>query len=139
VGNWARDLDSAYAHDRLAGKTLAEAEAIFAGPPLLACEDLDSMDAIPFQYYVHAMENLLLSEASRAQPDGASCFLRLIDRKLKSEPDVILAALPKLLDSVIAIAERQVFFEAPPEIYGEFRGISDSIVAEYKRQIETDA
>jgi len=68
------------------------------------------MPAIPFQYYIHAMKNFLLSDASREEADGASCYLRLIERKVKNEPTLILPVLPELFDSVRIIADRQSFY-----------------------------
>jgi len=37
-GDWKGDLDIAYAHDRVIGKTMVEAEFVFASAPLGACE-----------------------------------------------------------------------------------------------------
>lgn len=133
-GEWQEDLDAAHTHNRFAGRTLEEAEQLFAAFPLGASEDLESMPRVPFRFYLRALASYVLSEASRGEPDGASCFLRTIERKLADEPGIVLPMMPWLLDSLRQVAARQSFYESDLDIYGDFAQAVAAILAACERQ-----
>ena len=132
-GEWKDDLDLRYAHKNFAGKSISEAIDLFVKHSLHYQEDLQWMPIVPFQFYIHAYKEYILSERSRDDSDGASCYLRLIKQKLENEPDHVLNIFELLLPSLEAVADRQDFYEANTEIYGDFRKILSSICKLYNK------
>jgi len=132
-GNWKDDLDVRYAHGNFAGKSISEAIELFVEHSLHYQEDLQWMPIIPFQFYIHAYMEYIISERSKEDSDGASCYLRLIKLKLENEPEQVLNIFELLLPSLRAVADRQNFYDANIEIYGDFKEIFSSICRLYNK------
>jgi hypothetical protein len=134
-GIWRADLDESAAHQTFSGKTIAEAERLFSlhsAAAINRADELRSMPPIPFRYYILAFRDFVLSAMSKANADGASCYLHLLRDKLKWNPAAIVPVMPALLSSVKAVAERQSFYEAPISIYGSFPDLRDEVLRLYE-------
>jgi hypothetical protein len=87
-------------------------------------EDLRFMPAVPFQYYMLAFRNFVLSEAALedelVSADAAHCFLELVASKLTTDPGSILPIVWDLLPAVESVAAQQDRYRAPVAIYGNF-------------------
>lgn len=116
------DLDVKHLHKLFFGKSNAEVEKYFANGR--AIERMDELLFAPrrvFQYYVHAFIGYLMSEKAKGDPDAASPFLALLAARETRDPGSVAAIFPALARSVDFVASHQEYFEAPPEIYGDFR------------------
>src|SRR5512145_1265569 len=83
------DLDAKWAFDTFLGKSFSEAEAMFQSNALYYQEDLQSMPAIPLNFYAPALIKYITSERARGDSDGASSFLRLVIWILKTNRTVL--------------------------------------------------
>lgn len=113
------DLDIPYAYRHFAGKTFEEAVALFRQNAICYQEDVMFMPRACLAYYAGAYVAYLLSEESKGDSDGASCFFGLAevraddiraDRQLARDFERCLKHL----------AERQAFYDADVSIYGDF-------------------
>lgn len=73
-GDWKDDLDLRYAHENFAGKSISEAIELFVRHSLHYQEDLQWMPIVPFQFYIHAYKEYILSEHSREDSDGIAAI-----------------------------------------------------------------
>ena len=81
------------------------------------------MPLIPFQYYLYALRNYVMSErvlASEMSSDAASCFLGLVILKLRDAPTSIISIMEDMLPAVEYVASNQMLFDADIDIYGDF-------------------
>jgi hypothetical protein len=78
------DLDAKCAFDQFYGKSADEAEAMFQRNALYYQEDLPSMPAVPFNFYAPQLARYITSERARGDADGASSFLHMVSRVLKT-------------------------------------------------------
>jgi hypothetical protein len=111
-------------------KSLAEAEIMFAQNALYYQEDLMWMPKIPFRFYLPAYINYLMSEESKGDSDAANGFLSLIDWKLdpeSGEMDDLAPLWPDTLRVLHHIEERQRWYDAEVEIYGDFKASVSSL------------
>ena len=120
-GDWKADLDTSYAHKIFFGKSKSEAIELFADSAISRQEDLMWMPNPPFQYYIQAYKEYMLSDRSEGDSDGASCYLSLIKFKLEEEPDQVIEIFEELLPSLEIVAGRQTFYDADIAIYGDFK------------------
>ncbi len=134
-GFWQDGLDLEYAHKHFSGKSISEAIELFVDHSLYYQEDLMWMPAVPFQYYIHAYKEYILSDRSKDDSDGASCYLGLIGFKLKTNPEHIISIFELLLPSAKTVAGRQEFYDANVEIYGDFKEILVSIIRQSEELI----
>lgn len=114
------DDDTTVAHRHFFGKTLAEAEALFRANSILYQEDIMWMPLPCACYYLQAYSRYLLSEPSRGDADGASCYLTLLawfGPRLQPAPSTLHALLRQTLSR---LAVSQAFFNAPADVYGSF-------------------
>jgi hypothetical protein len=95
-GEYWLDLDTAYAYQKFAGKSIADVQTFFHAP-LIVSECISSMPVVPFQFYIFAFDIFLRSETlmtdfstSLDGPDCSSTFLNLVRSKLLCQPDDIL-------------------------------------------------
>jgi hypothetical protein len=115
------DLDAKWAFDTFLGKSLAEAEAMFERNALYYQEDLQSMPAVPFNFYAWAFVKYITSDRAKGDSDGASSFLYLVSWLLKSNRAIMTPETESaLLAAASKIARRQEFYEADADIYGRF-------------------
>ena len=63
------------------GRTLEEAQALFAGNFLWYCEELSILPMKPFSFYVVAATNYLRSPESTGEPDSVNGFCHMLDLK----------------------------------------------------------
>jgi hypothetical protein len=112
--DWANpygDLDIACAKKSFFGKTLEEAEVLFVENSLCYQEDILFMPSIPFRYYVHAYMNYLLSDQSKDDTEGASCFLMIIEHKIEFEHEDPLAVWSRIKETIEHIRNNPDWFD----------------------------
>ena len=68
------------------GKSIDEGVKLFEENALRYQEDLLYMPLLPFGYYIKAFEKYLNNKSSEGDSDAASCYLDLVDFKLKEQP-----------------------------------------------------
>lgn len=120
------DLDIPYAYKHFLGKNLEEAFDLFVDNALCYQEDIMFMPAACFRYYLIAYTNYLLSEASKDDSDGASCFFGIIEcRKddIHKLEDLVVSQIRKTLER---LRDNQAWYDADKEIYGRFQARSES-------------
>ena len=120
---WRTDLDSSWACKQFSGKSIAAAVELFAENALYYQEDLLWMPKIPFQFYIQAYKAYLLSDRAVEDSDGASCYLRLIQRKLETDPEPVVEIFESITASIRYIAEHQAYYDADIAIYGDFMAL----------------
>jgi hypothetical protein len=124
------DLDVQYAYKLLFGKTVDEVVHCFVDNR--AIERAGELGFVPrrvFQYYVFAFVCHLESPASAGDSDCASVFLRLLYGRETSDPGSVSEIYPELRSTVDHVAENQAFFDAPLDIYRDFRDLAAEIRA----------
>lgn len=116
---WSLDISYAYKH--FAGKSIDEVVTLFEEHPIYYQEDIVFMPVACFRYYLNAYMRYLLSDASRGDSDGASCFIAIIDSRhgdLNSCDSNTRSQVSAVLDR---LANSQEWYEADEDIYGDFR------------------
>jgi hypothetical protein len=113
-------LDTPYAYRHFFGKDVDDALALLVeGCPYYA-EDIMYMPLRCFGYYVLAYTEYLLSDASRDDSDGASCFFGLV----KFRRNDIGACSQQVIEQIARTLERlrksQEWYDADESIYGSF-------------------
>ena len=128
-GDWQADLDTKYAHDLFAGKTNQEMKSRFRDNAIERAADLAWMPPIPFRYYMLGFRDYVMSGDFNPLwvSDSASCYLRLIEDKLRKKPQDILPIMSELMPSIEHIAHNQVTYQAPVDIYGDFKELLGTI------------
>jgi hypothetical protein len=113
--------ETPYAYDHFFGRSLEEAFALFVENALYYEEDLVWMPPPCFRFYVLAYTNYLLSESSRGDADGASCFFGLVDcRKedISGSSELVIGEIARALEK---LKGGQNWYDASEEIYGSFQ------------------
>jgi hypothetical protein len=125
------DFDAEYAHKMFAGKSIAEALAMFRDNVLERAEDVRFMPTIPFRYYMLAFKEYVLSDAAlEDEVDAASAadaFLNLVEWRLRQAPRSIVPILTDLVPAVEYVVNHQGRYGANVEIYGDFHERLDRI------------
>lgn len=119
-GNDTGDLDVAWARKNFFGLSLLQAEELFRKNALHYQEDIVFMPFRCFQFYIHAYMDYLLSDASKGDSDGASCFFVVTECRtsdIARLPDDTREKICRVIDK---IAVGQGFFDANVDIYGSF-------------------
>ena len=113
-------IDTPYAYEHFLGKTLDEAFDLFVQYSIYYEEDIMFMPVLCFRYYIHAYMNYLLSDKSKGDCDGASCFFGLIEVR----KDDICTSEDKLRNRISEVLQhigaRQEWYDADLDIYGNF-------------------
>lgn len=136
-GGVPEGLDEKCAYDHFFGKSLAEAHELFVMNALYYEEDLLYMPEKPFVYYVRAFIFYLESEKSRGDSDAANCFLGLVDHYLEMDPLWLKSSWGKIRPLLDKIAIEQVaFYDACPDIYGDFQRKVERMLAKRSKQVE---
>lgn len=120
------DLDIPYAYKHFFGKDLQEAFDLFVENSIYYQEDIMFMPLPCFRYYVLAYSNYLLSEQSKGDSDGASCFFGLVEcRKddIRSSSEQLVAQIIMTLKN---LRENQEWYDADEDIYGTFKARSET-------------
>lgn len=122
--DWRREpwcIDVPYAYDHFHGKTMDEAMQLFAKNALYYQEDVLFMPSRVFGYYACVYAAYLISDAARGVSDGASAFISLLEFKAEWKPEDVRPIWPELRPLLERLTNEQDWFEALPEIYGDFR------------------
>ena len=126
------DLDVPYAYEHFNGKSLDEAEALFAENAMLYQEDLMFMPEKCFAYYVHAYINYLMSSNSKGDSDGASCFFSLYSVRKKEFASGGRELIARTIELMEEMKGKQQWYDADLGIYGSFEEKADVIKHELK-------
>lgn len=123
--DWAaldpNDIETPYIHEHFFGKTFEEAQEVFESNAIFYGEELLSMPYGLFNFYAPALVTYLLSERARGDSDGASSFLSRMPWLLEKMPELMSKDTKKLLlEASEKIAHSQDFYDASPQIYGNF-------------------
>lgn len=134
-GNYKSDLDVKHAFLIFAGKSNTEMQSEFKKNVMERSFDIAQMPKVPFQYYIFGYKQHIDSEdfGQFSKPDAVSCFIGLIETKLKTDPDFVLPILEELIPTIEHIANNQKYFEADVDIYGDFKNKFDFIIEALKR------
>jgi hypothetical protein len=132
-GDYRYDLDQTWAHDQFGDRSNEEMQPYIRGTPIGAAEDLHFMPEVPFRYYVLGYRDYIMAGqfGSPYASDAASCFIRLVLRKLQEQPRYIVPIMPELLPAVEHVAHNQAAFDADESIYGNFLEMLKQIQALY--------
>jgi hypothetical protein len=126
-GAWQTDpdFDQQGAHESFAGKTREEVIPLFRDNVIWHVSELRSMPAIPFRYYMVGFKDYVLSEEAREDEcdaaDAASCFLHLVEDRLRTAKSDIAPIMTDLLPALEYVATNQAAYDAEVDIYGDFR------------------
>lgn len=127
--NVHNSLDERSACEHFLGKTLEEAESLFRENALRHQEDLMWMGPVAFCYYVPAYVHYLESPDSNGDSDAVSCFIGLLEFRLKYCRDHLLPIAPLLRDACRRILTDFNRFDASAEIYGDIRTRCDRLIS----------
>ena len=123
------NLDAEWAYKQFAGKSLDEAEKMFRENALYYQEDLISMPSIAFNYYAPVFAKYILSDYAESDSDGASSFLHMILELLEENRSLAAPETVKLLlDAAKIVSNKQNYYDADIDIYGEFSELYNKIV-----------
>jgi hypothetical protein len=126
-GDYESDVDIKSAHRIFFGKTNQEVQEDFYRCVIERADELKFLPLIPFKYYMVGFKyfieagNFMMFEAA----DAASCFMKLVESKLQTQPEYIMPIINQLLPTVEYVGLNQDKFEASPDIYGCF---SDNLI-----------
>src|SRR5438309_502590 len=90
------DLEIRYGHKLFGGKTIDEAIPLFIRNPIERSAELRRAPARVFNYYIFCFAEFLTSPESEGESDAASCFLRLVLDRVRSDPDSVTNIYPEL-------------------------------------------
>ena len=114
------DLDIPYAYEHFAGKSIDTAIALFREDALTYQEDLMFMPVVCFRFYVYAYIAYLLSDDSKGDSDGASCFFGLVDGRYKEICDSETTLVDTIANTLHHLETKQDWYDADVDIYGMF-------------------
>jgi hypothetical protein len=117
---YADDLDVAYFHRLVYGKSISEAIPCFPNQCIERMDELLFSPRRVFQYYVHAFGAYLMSDSAVGESDAASPFLALLEAREKRDPGSVRSIIDALEPYLVFVATRQEYFDAPEHIYGNF-------------------
>jgi hypothetical protein len=116
------DLEIRYAHKLYFGKRIDEVHSLFAqGRSIERASELLFAPRRVFQYYVFAFATYVLSDSAREDSDSANSFLLLLINREQRDPGSVKQIHGRIAPIVSAVAARQAFYNANPDIYGNFR------------------
>ena len=122
-------LDLKYAYKIFFGKSNHEVQRDFARCVIERADELRYMSGRLFQYYIMGFRQFVTS--GQFEPydaaDAASCFLSLVEYKIKNQPADLLPILPQLLETIHFIRSNQSIFNTNPLIDINFIKKSDDI------------
>jgi hypothetical protein len=122
------DLDVIELHRMFFGKTNAEVQRYFGDARSISRMDELLFAPRPvFQYYVHGFGMFLMSERAKGDSDSASPFLSLLEAREERDPGSVRNIYASLIRYIEFVASHQEYFEAPVEIYGDFKARAQAI------------
>ena len=112
------DLDGRYAIRHFHGKTLAEAEELFAeGIPLTYTEDLLWMEPVGFRFYIRAAICYCLSDRATGDPDLINGLAGTLSLWHEQHPGELVRCARLLADFCSAVVQQFDRYDADPDIY----------------------
>jgi len=125
-GDWGvidkDDIEAQYALDFFLGKTQEEAWGMCDYYALNYQEELQSLPEYPFNFYASVLAKYIISDDAIDDSDGASSFISMVAWMLKRQRNIIYRETEKLLiASAEKVANNQEFYDAPFDIYGDFK------------------
>jgi hypothetical protein len=122
------NVDTPYAYKHFFGKNLAEAFDLFVSNAICYQEDIMFMPLVCFRYYVHAYMDYLLSEKSARDSDGASCFFGIVEIRHRDILAIGEGLQHRVINVLRRLAARQQWYDADPDIYGDFAARTDEAI-----------
>lgn len=122
------DLDDKWAFKELFGKNKKEAMKQLRFNSSSYIENLGAMPSVVFYFYFKVLVEYLLSDDSRDDLGAASGIYRLIKYDMQSNQNKsawLSSYLPFILRK---IAERQEFYGADIDIFGDFKIMAEDII-----------
>ena len=135
----ADGLDGRYAIKHFHGKTLAQAEEIFAesarngNPLLIYTEDLMWMEPVGFRFYIRAAIRFALTEHATGQCDLVNGLAGTISLWHKQHPGELIPCASLLAAFCSAVVEQFDRYNADPEIYVGLREQYQQLTDLFKR------
>jgi hypothetical protein len=124
------DLDSRYAHEMFFGKSIEQVLRLFEKSDVLSrAEDLHYMPFAAFKYYIFAFARFVLSDRAAGDSSAANAFLCTLMERESEVPGCMSDLYVQLKPTVEFIATHQKYFDADPEIYGNFKDRAESLRA----------
>lgn len=129
------NLDAECAFKQFAGKSLNDAEEMFRENALYYQEDLISMPPIAFNCYAPVFAKYILSNYAEGDSDGASSYLHMIIELLQARNKLLATTgtLKLLLDTAKIVSNKQEYYDADIDIYGDFSELYKTIVQQVVR------
>ena len=122
------DLDVRDAHRMMFGKSNDDIQKYFGGyHSIRRADELLFMPRRAFQYYVFAFAQFMMSENAKSESDSASPFLGLLVAREKRDPSSVRQVYAQLAPIVAHVASHQEYFDADPDIYGQFTNLEDEL------------
>ena len=116
------DLDVRYMHGLFYGKSIEEVQEYFGeGRSIERAGELLFSPRPVFQYYVQAFAHFLSLQRAAGDSDSASPFLHLLEEREKLDPGSVQQIFSSLEECITFVTENQAYFDAPVEIYGDFK------------------
>jgi len=119
------DLDIPYAYEHFSGKSREDATQLFAENAIYYQEDVMFMPARCFRYYVHSYMDYLMSNESRDDSDGASCFYGLVEVRADDFASLDDSSRQRVIELLDRLGKSQAWYGADPDIYGDFLAHSE--------------
>lgn len=123
------DLDQQWAFKHFGGKSHAEAFALFCRNAFHYQEAVFWMPERCFGYYALVYVHYLDSELSKGDSDGANAFFGLVEFRhvliRRGRPEV----RQEIIRTLHRLAGLQDWYDADPEIYGDFTLLSQNCLA----------
>lgn len=113
-------VDTPYAFKHFSGKSREEATVLFVENALHYQEDVAFMPTRCFRYYVHSYIDYLMSDDSRDDSDGASCFYGLVDVRADDIASLDESTRHRIIKLLDRLGHSQAWYGADPGIYGDF-------------------
>lgn len=126
------DLESPYAYEHFAGKSFSEAVELFKRNALLHQEDVMFMPRACFPFYARAYMAYLMSDDSRNDSDGASCFFGIAEERVDDirADDALVSSFVHCLEH---LAQHQDYYDATVSIYGSFADRAREAVSKLRK------
>lgn len=132
------DIDMQFAKKHFLGKSREQCFTLFEENFMACLDDYYAMPRICFRYYIFALAEYLSKIADlpkkssidmviRSYSDAASCFLNFIKYRVEHDIESVRAILSDLWPYVLKVANNQDKYDAPIEIYGDFKLIAEEI------------
>ncbi len=126
--NWQDDLDTKYAHNLLAGKTIQNVVDLFLENPIERMDELIWVPKSVFQYYIYGFVKAVHSKEAAGNSELASAFLNLLIAKEKQTKGSVAEIFNELMPTIKFVADNQNYFDASIEIFGAFTELESELI-----------